>query len=450
MRTKVIALAASLLLSLPAMASGPFNLDSAQLVIDRESSTDDVIAVTFSGARPAGDSPYMDAKNWKVEWQKDKTDKPKIVNVAGPVAVDEDASALQLHVSGKLPPEGQGNAMIWTVLFVSDEVPWTKLSYSPAQPPVGTAPAPSSAGKTPAAGKSCDLLFCPPTPTTPGTPDLSFSGNFLTAGGTNPLYQFEVKGGVVLGQFNDQTSAIGVNTQVEINQNSKPPVHRTRFDPDSITAGLALTHLVTFPSSWPLLNGLRLQAQAPEGEFSRSNPSSSIIASGLVDFDLKPWQSADRTSYFVLYPFLGFEAGRNLNRPRVVEKVPVDLSHYQGIVRGYLGADAKFGVSMDKGKSETFSITGIYRVRIPAIDEPFIQTVHEVTTIELTTRPRHWVEADVAYTPPNWKYLSLAATYQYGDLPPFFSFVDHKLTVGIKLQAIQIKRDKPLSTKLVQ
>jgi hypothetical protein len=37
------------------------------------------------------------------------------------------------------------------------------------------------------------------------------------------------------------------------------------------------------------------------------------------------------------------------------------------------------------------------------------------------------------------RYLTLSAIYQYGEQPPFFSFVDHKLTLGLKLQAMQMK-----------
>ena len=230
-------------------------------------------------------------------------------------------------------------------------------------------------------------------------------------------------------------------------------MHRTRFDPDSISAGFAVTDLVTFDHDnpilkKPLLRGMRFQAQLPEGEFSRIDPSSSIIASGLATFDFRPWHPASHSSlYGTLYPFLGMEAGRNLNRPRVVEMIPVDLSHYQGIVRGYMGVDATLAMASASRQSNIFAITGTYRVRIPAIDEPFFETLHQVTTVSLTTKARHWIEADLSYTLPSWKYLALSGQYQYGELPPFFPFVNHKFTIGFTIQAVQSKAP---GSKLVQ
>jgi hypothetical protein len=142
------------------------------------------------------------------------------------------------------------------------------------------------------------------------------------------------------------------------------------------------------------------------------------------------------------------EAGRNLYRPKMVETIPVDLSRYSGIVRGYAGADAKFGIISGDRTADVFSITGTYRVRIPAMDEPFLETLHNVTSFDMTTKSRHWIESDIAYSPQGWKYFSLTATYQYGVLPPFFELVDHKFTFGIRLQAMQ--GNKPSEYSLIQ
>jgi hypothetical protein len=182
---------------------------------------------------------------------------------------------------------------------------------------------------------------------------------------------------------------------------------------------------------------MRFQFQLPSGEFSRNDPSSNIITSGLATFDLKPWKPTKRT-FGTLYPFAGFEIGRNLTRPDVINGIPVNLTHDRGIVRGLAGADALFALVDPKDvTTNLFSITGTYRLRLPTLDEPFIDTLHQVTSIRNTTKARHWVEADVTYTIPAWKYLSFTATYQYGDLPPIFTFVDHKVTIGVKLQAVQ-------------
>ena len=76
-------------------------------------------------------------------------------------------------------------------------------------------------------------------------------------------------------------------------------------------------------------------------------------------------------------------------------------------------------------------------MRLPAFDEPFIKTTDSVTTVSLTTKPRHWVELDLSYSPFAFKYIAFTAQYQYGDLPPVFTLVDHKVSVGLTLKAAQ-------------
>jgi hypothetical protein len=74
---------------------------------------------------------------------------------------------------------------------------------------------------------------------------------------------------------------------------------------------------------------------------------------------------------------------------------------------------------------------------LPAFDEPFIRTERQITAVDLSTKARHWVELDFSYSPSSFKYLAITAQYQYGDLPPVFTFVDHKVTIGLTFKASQ-------------
>lgn len=401
--------------------------------------------VRFSDVIPALPTPYSDAKNWRVQWKGKGETNYHPVYVAAVLVGTEAITLTPSATDSSSPvvltlPVGDPRLANWMVSFRSDGLADTTTSFSPT----------AGATKT-----SCDKgsqnkpALCPPD--AGATPDMNFAGTFIAGGGTNPLYSFDITGGYVtpwkIGH-NETTDknwlTTGINIKVEINQNVKPPVHRTTFNPDSITTGLGFTHFLEFPGR---LNGMRIQVQ-PGGEFSRTDPSSNFITSSLATFDLAPWLKGDTTiSYFTLYPFIGFEVGRNLNRPTLIDKVAVDLTNYKGIARGFTGADAKFGIA-DKTKKDILSVTGTYRLRLPAIDEPFVETLHQVTTVAMTTKARHWVEGDIAYTVPAWKYLSITASYQYGELPPLFSFVDHKFTFGLKLQAVQT--GKPAGSKLVQ
>ncbi len=392
-----------------------------------------IIDVDYKGTAPDKTSAYMEKENWKVKWT--------LAPDASATAVQVDAVStyvtgdkILLHVSGTLPTNVR--AVYWTVLFSPD-------NSVPLLPQIASfTPNPRNQANPPA--KDCDNAaanlqpyFCPPG--TGVTPDFSLTGSFLAAGGTKPIIQAELKADMIFSEERKLWGFYpGISTAVEVNQNVQPPNNRTRFDPDSIIAGLTFTRIKRVHN--PLLYGIETQFQLPEGEFSRQDPSSNIITGGLTRFGLKPLKVA--SFYATLYPLLGVETGRNLNRPSEVDKTPVDLSRFKGIFRGMVGADASIGLASEDQKTDIFTITGSYRVRLPAIDEPFVKTIHQVTTVDLTTKARHWVEVDVTSSPWNWKYFALNAKYQYGELPPLFSFVDHKFSIGFTLQAVQSRKPK--------
>jgi hypothetical protein len=176
----------------------------------------------------------------------------------------------------------------------------------------------------------------------------------------------------------------------------------------------------------------------PDFEFSTSDPSSNFIFNPAATFVLNSWQPPKHPSlYATLYPFMALEIGENISKPASIEKVPVNLANYSAIMRGVLGADAKLAITATDHKSDTFSLTGSYRVRLPAFDEPEVRTLHRVTTVDLTTKARHWFEGDINYAPWSFKYLAITGKYQYGELPPLFKLVDHCFTLGLTLQASQ-------------
>lgn len=430
MRSSALLFAIFFCCPFPVKAQKPFVLGSSFVVNNTQPVNLDV---DFSNSPPAAGSPYFVKTNWKVQWRAHADDPGNDVQV-GTVTIETSHLRLQLVPT---PQVTDARRLFWSVLFSADTLPFTLINFTPK-------PAMS-------AGTSCtDKTKSKPALCPAGakdTPDINLNGSFLAAGGTSPIYSLAFKGGYI---FPDAIPRLGLypalSGQVEINQDVKPPNNRTRFDPDSITAAFALTKFND--RSVGILRGMRYQFQVPTGEFSRSDPSSNITTAALAIFDFKPWQPQARW-FATFYPFLGMEAGRNLNRPSTIDNIPVSLSNFKGIVRGYLGTDTILAfVDQNDPTSNVFSIGGTYRVRLPAIDEPFVETLDQVTTIDLTTKARHWVETDVNYTLPKWKYLSFTATYQYGDLPPLFSFVKHKITLGLNFQAIQTR--KALGTKLVQ
>jgi hypothetical protein len=434
MRCK-LALGLVLLLSVPVSvkAQDAFKLGSGVSVAPQ---LPIVLDLDYSGAPPEIDSPYRSVSSWKVRWTGPK-DKSSTLAKVDSVEIDTNDEKVRLHVSGSVPTLADVRNVKWTILFDSPD----GTGLLPAV--VNSSPK-SSTGKDCTDPQKSKPLFCPPSKG--GTPDLSLSGNFLAAGGTKPIYSLELKGGIV-GPADWSGFHPAVSMQVEINQNEKPPSNRTRFDPDSITGSFSLAKHK--PVQKGPLYGLHLQFQAPEGEFSRKDPSSNVIVSGLVSFIFKAWQPDPKKPFYAtIYPFVGLEAGHNLSQPKTIDKVSVDLRNYGAIVRGYLGSDACFAIDSKDRKSTDLSVTGSYRVRLPFTDEPFVETVHTITTVDMTTKARHWFEGNINYSPTAWKFFSFNVKYQYGSLPPLFSLVDHKVSVGLTLQAVQ--SNKASGTKLIQ
>lgn len=399
------------------------------------------VDVEYTGPAPTANSPYLDPASWKVYWSIGSGDQVQ-VHVASITGVDIDATfqTLLLHLSGEVPPL---NVKTWKVMFSPQtstaEMPQIISGTALPHPPATADQAVPANSNASTEKKSCDgdsdqrPLFCPPP--AGKAPDISLTGSFQAVGGSKPIYSLALKGAL-----QSPRKALGfhpgVSTDVEINENKKPPQSTTSFNPDSITAGLAFirTHAV----ERGILYGEKFELGLPNGEFSASDPSSNIIFNPAASLVLNSWQPrAYKSVAAKLYPFFALETGRNLSKPSTVAKVPVNFSNYNAILRGVLGADAAYMVKSPDRKSNLLSLTGSYRVRIPGYAEPQVRTLHEATTVTLGTNPRHWFEGDINYTPWSFKYLALTGKYQYGELPPLFKLVDHSFTIGFTLQAIQ-------------
>jgi len=445
--------------------------DSAEL----ERTTPVTVDVDYTGTLPPAPNPYLTESSWKVFWS---SEPGSPIHVSDVVKIESDVTSqkIRLHITGNAPLAGAS----WTVLFNTTGPPYlipqvipvafkNQSSATEAQQPAPANPsaiqgnqAATSAG--PAVNvplkKSCDNkmqkdkpAFCPVN--AKETPDISVTASFLAAGGTKPIYALSLKG-TLQGTSHPLGFHPGVSTDIEINQNVKPPVNSTAFDPDSIVAGLAFTHFKAILYKDPLQDGqkykdhmflgVNFKLGLPNGEFSKSDPSSNIVFNPAARFVLNSWQPKSLPSLFAtLYPFLALELGENLSKPASIQKVPVNLSHYNAITRGVLGTDAVLATATPDGKGNmvnSFSLTGTYRVRLPAFDEPEVRTIHQVTTVDLSTKARHWVEADINYAPWSFKYLTVTAKYQYGELPPLFKLVDHSFTLGLTLQASQTSKTK--------
>lgn len=389
------------------------------------------VLVNYTGDLPADHSLLEKPETWHVWWRPSANAPRQPVTVEAS-EVHEADETIELKLSGTLPPPSMRTRSFWLVQFnPSDSIAYTPsvMSFTPT---LGAST--KSCGNSLAKDKS---FLCPPSAHAPA--DLSLSGSFLVGGGTKPIYSFSAVGGLYSGSIGGWMP--GVSTDVEINQGTSSS-DRTTFDPDSITASFSLQRIVRTDALRKYhLFGLQLDESLPAGEFSRADQSSNIVVKSNAVFALTPWIPRTHDRYFAtLYPMLGIETGRNLNKPGVIAHIPVDLSRYDAIFRGVAGANLFFSKSSKDKSKDMLTFTGLYRVRLPAFDEPMVESRHQLKTVLLTTRARHWAELDANYTFGAFQYLSLNAKYQYGDLPPLFNLVDHKFTIGFTLQAIQSRK----------
>ena len=402
--------------------------------------------VNYTGSFPADPSAYLSKDAWRV-WVKGPNEASpeelEVTAVERIVSANFTINKLRLKLSGNLPAGDDVVTSAWHALFNPSRASGIEgLSFDSTVNAVVKSPL--NQGAT-AVRPSCDSAppapkpyFCAPAQGAPA--DVSLSGSFLAGGGTKPIYAFELKGGLYKGDDGANFLGFhpGVTATIEINQNSQPPNNRTTVDPDSITAALAFQRLKTFSHPKARLYGLQFDEALPGGEFCRTDPSSNIIFRSSLLFGFSSISSPKHPSlYGTIYPVIALEAGRNLNKPSTIAMTAVDLSHYNAIFRGVVGSDAVFAVASQDRSADVFSVSGSYRVRLPAFDEPYVETLHQVTRVSMTTKPRNWIEANVNYAPWGFKYLSLTAKYEYGELPPLFTLVDHQFTIGFTLQAVQ-------------
>lgn len=260
--------------------------------------------------------------------------------------------------------------------------------------------------------------------------DVYFCGSYLAGEGTKPIYSIDAE----LNWFPEihRGLFLGPQASVLVNSSATPPANRSNVDPDSIAAGLTLRTML-------IHDEVALDANVARGEFSRKNAEASFVPSFTLKWIRRPWAVGKR-QFAALYPLGGIEGGRNLDKPAQILKQTVNLSQYNGILRGVAGAYAAYYLGKPKPDSASpylFEIYTSYTARIPGFKEPFVTSAVvnglSQARINLGTNTRHYVESGVLWNAS--AYVGVQAKYIYGSLPPLFQFIDNQVTVGLTFKA---------------
>lgn len=131
---------------------------------------------------------------------------------------------------------------------------------------------------------------------------------------------------------------------------------------------------------------------------------------------------------------LGMEFGDNFRDDFTI----TDNKGLGRFLRGVPGASA-YVVVPNVWHFNKISLTSTYLARIPTSDELFLETRNHTPkpVPMLTSNTRHYLQNDLQFMITD--YVGFEIKHQYGSLPPAFSFVDSRVSVGLVLQLKQGK-----------
>jgi hypothetical protein len=205
---------------------------------------------------------------------------------------------------------------------------------------------------------------------------------------------------------------------------------RKQADPDSYRVFGLYQRGVTRQPKWPL-QGVLFTWLIGGSEFERQAKNTNFISSPLLDFPLRLRGKIDEKTMVVpvLIPEIGMEIGNNFGNA-------VNSGGQGLIARGVLGSNLSVTFNPKAKLFQGIHLTSNYKLRLPARDEVFTNTTTNssgrvIDVPFLSTKPRHYIKNELGFT--LWEPISLTITHEYGDIPPAFRLVDHKVTIGLTL-----------------
>lgn len=246
--------------------------------------------------------------------------------------------------------------------------------------------------------------------------DLYFSGMATAARGSGPLYSIESKARYLFSLR--RYGAIGAGGTFVSDEGSD-------VDPDSITVAGSYEKVFVFAPA----TGVIIRSDFLGGEFNKKKDTENLTTA--LDATLVLPSAVIRETNFATIDFLGgFEGGKNF------KSVP-DPDGTGGFWRWKLGANAYF-VALRPPLFSRITFETEYKLRLMRDFEPFTEKINGEKVTTLTKKPRHYVGSDLnlLFSPA----YGLSLKYRYGSLPPAFSFVDHKISLGFTLQLKQANK----------
>jgi len=260
--------------------------------------------------------------------------------------------------------------------------------------------------------------------------DVYISGMVSPAVGAGPSYTIDSKGKYTIYSFGKSgASTLSVSGDIKTD-------NRKTADPDSFHWGLPYQHVAAHGpiENWSLL-GMELDKKANAINLVSAPGISQTFGHTFSKTDPKHPDVRLVSASVGMSLTAGLEFGDNLRNDYAV--VNKSSRGEGGFLRGVPGA-AVYLVVPQVLHLNKISLSSSYTARIPTRDELFLETRHTQTPIPLlTSQTRHYLENNLQFMVT--EYAGFQIKHQYGSLPPAFSFVDHKVSVGLVFAFKQTK-----------
>ena len=204
---------------------------------------------------------------------------------------------------------------------------------------------------------------------------------------------------------------------------------RPKADPDTAQLAVSFSHVG---------NRINSYWEAARYELERTGDVQNLLTAGRIVRPI-PWTLSRRLNPDVpaggdvIVASLGLDLGLGVEGGVNLDTELPDGAASRGVFR-LVPSAAFYLVWLTPPLVERVDLAVAYEVRLPATDEIFLETRVEGDDpeVQANRRARHWVEAtaDVMVN----DYAGINVRYEYGSLPPAFSFVDHKGTLGLVIK----------------
>lgn len=202
-----------------------------------------------------------------------------------------------------------------------------------------------------------------------------------------------------------------------------------KADPDSLEFGVDWKSRVG-RARGPLQGVFWINKGKVEAE--RDFDNANLVWDTTLRFALKPLQN--KHAIFYMRPYFGFELGKNI-------RSPLAEAEGKGLARGIGGTSLNLFFPFDEEEKRGISLEAIYERRWLLKREVSFEEADDKTLRAVTfgTNPRDWAEAKL-----NFKFTKFFGTYigyEYGEQPPSFKLVDHKMKMGLIFSAKRKKEE---------